>query len=76
MPQDEAWDKVRDEVSCLAYRLPGTDRLIRSGTMLGDDYCRFALPIVQLQLAKSAVRLAATLKRDLQVIAGQHRAVV
>ena len=44
----------------LAYCLPGTDRLIGSGTKLGEEYCRFALPIIQLRLAQSAVRLAAT----------------
>jgi hypothetical protein len=42
----------------LAYRLPGTDRLIASGTKLGEDYCRFALPIIELRLAQSAVRVA------------------
>ena len=47
----------------LAYRLPGTDRLIRSGTKLGEDYCRFALPIIQLRLAQSAVRVAFVLNR-------------
>jgi len=48
----------------LAYRLPGTDRLIQSGTKLGEDYCRFALPIIQLRLAQSAVRC----NRDLATI--------
>jgi len=47
----------------LAYCLPGTDRLIPSGTKLGEDYCRFALPIIQVRLAQSAVRLAATLNQ-------------
>jgi hypothetical protein len=47
----------------LAYCLPGTDRLIRPGGRLGGSYCRFALPIIQLQLAKSAVRVAHTLNQ-------------
>ncbi len=47
----------------LAYCLPGTDKLIRSGTKLGEEYCRFALPRIQLRLAQSAVRVASTLNR-------------
>jgi len=50
----------------LAHRLPGADRLIRSGTKLGEDYCRFALPIIQLQLAKSAVRVPSTVNQVFQ----------
>ena len=50
----------------LAYCLPGTGRLIRFGTRLGEGYCRFALPVIQMQLAKSAVRLAATINRIFQ----------
>jgi hypothetical protein len=50
----------------LAYCLPGTDRMIASGTNLGEDYCRFALPIIQLRLAQSAVRVASTLNRIFQ----------
>ena len=49
-----------------AYCLPGTDKLITSGTKLGEEYCRFALPIIQLRLAKSAVRLAVTLNQILR----------
>jgi len=45
----------------LAYCLPGTGKLIPSGTKLGEEYYRFALPIIQLRLAQSAVRLAATI---------------
>jgi len=47
----------------LAYCLPGTDKLIPSGANLGEDYCRFALPIIQQRLAKSAVRLASMLNQ-------------
>ncbi len=53
-------------VAKLAYCLPGTDKLIPSGTKLGGDYCRFALPIIQLQIAKSAVRVATTLNQVFQ----------
>jgi hypothetical protein len=41
-----------------AYCLRGTQNVIQSGTSLGDDYCRMALPIIQEQLAKAAVRVA------------------
>ncbi len=45
----------------LAYRLPGTDTLMESGTKLGEEYCRFALPIIQRRLAQAGIRLAFTL---------------
>jgi nuclease S1 len=41
-----------------AYCLPGTKNVIQSGTALGDGYRRMALPIIQEQLAKAAVRVA------------------
>ncbi len=44
----------------VAYCLPGTHRLIPSGAKLGEDYCQLALPIIQFQLARSAVRVAFT----------------
>jgi hypothetical protein len=47
----------------LAYCLRGTDKLIPSGAKLGEEYCRFALLIIQLQLARSAVRVASTLNQ-------------
>jgi hypothetical protein len=50
----------------LAYRLPGTDRMIASGAKLGEDYCRFALPIIQVHLAQPAIRVASTLTQIFQ----------
>ncbi len=47
----------------LAYCLPETDSLIPSGTKLGEEGCRLALVIIQLQLARSAVRVALTLNQ-------------
>jgi hypothetical protein len=47
----------------LAYCLPGTEKLIEPGMKLGEEYCQFALPLIQLQLAKSAVRVAFTLNQ-------------
>ena len=43
--------------------LPGTKTVMKSGTMLGDDCCRFALPIIQRQLAKAGTRIAWTLNK-------------
>jgi hypothetical protein len=41
-----------------AYRLPGSDKVMRSGARLGNEYCRFALPVIRTQLAKSGIRTA------------------
>jgi hypothetical protein len=60
-PEDWATESLTE--ARLAYRLPGTDRLIPSGMKLGEDYCRFALPIIQRRLAQSAVRVASTLNQ-------------
>jgi hypothetical protein len=59
--EDWATESLAD--AKLVYRLPGTDILIASGTKLGEDYCRFALPIIQWRLAQSAVRVAFALNR-------------
>jgi hypothetical protein len=58
-PEDRATESLAD--AKLAYRTPGGDVLLRSGAKLGKDYCNFALPIIRRQLAKSGVRVAATL---------------
>ncbi len=63
-PEDWATESLAD--AKLAYRTPGGDALLRSGAKLGDDYCIFALPIIQRQLAKSGVRVAATLNAILK----------
>jgi hypothetical protein len=44
-----------------AYCHPGTQTMMQSGSALGDDYCRMALPIIQRQLAKAGIRVAYTL---------------
>jgi hypothetical protein len=41
-----------------AYRLPGSQAIIRPGTKLGAEYYTFALPIIQRQLAKAGIRTA------------------
>ncbi len=50
----------------LAYRLPSSDELIKPGTRLGEEYCRFALPIIQRRLAQAGIRLAWTLNQLLK----------
>jgi len=44
-----------------AYQVPGTDRLLRSGSKLGEEYQKANLPVAEKRLAQSAVRLAAVL---------------
>ena len=41
-----------------AYRVPGGDKWMRSGARLGNDYYRFALPVIRAQLAKAGIRIA------------------
>ena len=41
-----------------AYRVPGSDQWMRSGARLGNDYYRFALPVIRTQLAKAGIRIA------------------
>ncbi len=55
-PRD--WANESLSIAKSAYRLPGTQKLIKPGTKLSEDYYRFALPIIQLQLSKAGVRLA------------------
>jgi len=59
----EDWATESLELAKQAYCLPGTKTLITSGTKLSDEYCRYALPVIQLQLAKAAVRLASLLNQ-------------
>ncbi len=49
--EDWATESLAD--ARLAYRLPGTDRLMESGTKLGEEYCRFAPPFIHRHLAKA-----------------------
>jgi hypothetical protein len=57
----EEWATESLEEAKLAYRLPGHSALLRSGARLGNHYCNFALPIIQMQIAKSGIRVASTL---------------
>ena len=58
-PEDWATESLAD--ARLAYRLPGSDEFIKPGAKLGEEYCRFALPIIQRRLEQAGMRLAATL---------------
>ena len=54
----EDWATETLQIAKEAYRLPGTNKVMPRGTRLGNEYYRFALPIIQKQLAKSGIRMA------------------
>jgi hypothetical protein len=54
----EAWATESLNLAKTAYRIPGLQVLIKPGTRLGSEYCREALPQIQLQLAKAGIRTA------------------
>jgi hypothetical protein len=54
----EDWATESLQIAKEAYRSQDTKMVMKSGTKLGDDYCRFALPIIQTQLAKAGIRIA------------------
>jgi nuclease S1 len=62
----EAWATESLELAKLAYRVPGTQQMIRPGANLQAPYSRFALPILQKQLAKAGIRTAAILNQIFQ----------
>ena len=41
-----------------AHRVPGSDKWMRSGARLGNEYYRSALPVIRTQLAKAGIRIA------------------
>jgi len=57
----ETWATETLQIAKLAYCVPGTRTVMRSGTKLGNEYYGFALPIIQKQLAKAGIRTAWTL---------------
>jgi Mrp family chromosome partitioning ATPase len=61
MGTPEDWATESLEAAKVAYCLPGTRTVMKSGSNLGEGYCRSMLPIVQRQLAKAGVRVAAVL---------------
>jgi hypothetical protein len=55
-PEDWATESL--QVAKEAYCLPGTKTVMMPGALLGDDYYRVSLPIIQRQLAKAGIRTA------------------
>jgi len=62
----ELWATESLNLAKTAYRIPGSQALIKPGTRLGSEYCREALPQIQLQLAKAAIRTAWMLNQIFQ----------
>ena len=55
----EDWADESLSLARQAYYFPaGTDQPIKSGAVLGEDYARFAAPIIRVRLAQAGVRLA------------------
>ena len=63
-PEDWATESLAEAKQ--AYRVPGSHAWLRSGARLGKSYNDFALPVVQMQLAKAGVRVAAVLNELFQ----------
>ena len=55
-PEDWATESLL--IAREAYRIPGSNKVMRSGARLGNEYYRFALPIIRTQLAKAGIRIA------------------
>jgi hypothetical protein len=54
----EDWATESRNAAKKAYYYPDGKSVMKSGTELGDDYCRMAIPIIQLQLARAGIRLS------------------
>ncbi len=61
----EDWADESLEAGRRAYRIPGTDRTLRSGDEIGRDYIEANLPVAVERLARSGVRLASLLNEIL-----------
>jgi hypothetical protein len=55
-PEDWATESLL--IAREAYRIPGTRNVMAKGARLGSEYHRFALRIIQKQLAKAGIRIA------------------
>jgi nuclease S1 len=58
-PEDWATESL--QIAKRAYGLPETNKFMKSGARIGNDYCSMALPIIQKQLAKAGIRVASAL---------------
>ena len=63
--QIEDWADESLEVGRRAYRIPGTNSILRTGDSIGRDYERANVPLVTGRLARSGVRLAFLLNQIL-----------
>ena len=63
--QIEDWADESLEVGRRAYRIPGTNSILRTGDSIGRDYERANVPLVTDRLARSGVRLAFLLNQIL-----------
>src|SRR5262249_62339540 len=59
----EDWANESLEAGRRAYRVPGTDRSLRPGDEIGQDYEDANLPVALERLARSGVPLAARLNK-------------
>jgi hypothetical protein len=55
-PEDWATESLL--ISREAYRIPGARNVMGKGVRLASEYHRFALPLIQKQLAKAGIRIA------------------
>jgi nuclease S1 len=49
-----------------AYQIPGTDKRMKSGQKLGEEYQALHLPVVRQRLAQAGMRLARVLNERLR----------
>jgi nuclease S1 len=63
-PEDWATESLM--IAKEAYRIPGGGKRLQPGARLGNDYYRFALPVIRTQLAKAGVRIAFVLNAIFQ----------
>jgi hypothetical protein len=57
----EEWATESPLAARAAYLIPGTDKPLRSGQKLGDDYQAAQLPVVRRRLCQAGLRLAMVL---------------
>ena len=57
----EDWANESLEIARTAYKIPGSNQLIRQGARLGRDYELVNLPLATKRVAQSGVRLAEVL---------------
>jgi hypothetical protein len=61
----EDWADESLQIGRRAYRVPGTDRILRQGDEIGGDYLESNAPLAVERIAQSGVRLAAMLNEIL-----------